>query len=318
MSSIYGERFKIMSDLGVAHSAKLDAILAKDSEIDLNTDTLESLGSAGNASLASLDGKLVACDTSSVSVASSVLPSGASSEASLAALSAKVTACDTSSVSVASSVLPSGASSEASLSALSAKVTACDTSSVSVASSVLPSGASSEASLAGLSAKVTACDTSAVVVSSSSLPSGAASESKQDSLIGHIDGLESLVAATNSALAGTLTVSAPAIVKSSQQVFSAVSIAAAGETTSAEIDLGSAKSIAVLAECSDTASYSSCDLLVSPSSGGTFYESSHSGFFSDGFFYSQASDIPFRFVKLRLKNTSGAADVFSAHLLSSA
>tara|TARA_R110002049_G_scaffold85258_1_gene216816 strand:- start:5299 stop:6156 length:858 start_codon:yes stop_codon:yes gene_type:complete len=284
--SIYGERFKLTNDHHIAHSAKLDAILAKNTELDLNTDGLEAKHDTGNASLSSIDGKVVACNTGAVVVASSALPAGAASEASLSALSAKVTACD------------SGA--------------------VVVASSALPAGAASESSLAALSAKVTACDSGAVVVASSALPSGAASEAKQDALIGHVDGLEALVGATNSALAGTLTVSAPAVVKSTQQPIVAQSIAAASTHSSAEIDLGNTKHLSIVASCGDTAAFHELDLLVSPSSGGVFFETAHSGFFSDGFFYVHATDIPFRFVKLRVKNTSGAADTFSAHLLSSA
>jgi len=62
-------------------------------------------------------------------------------------LDAKVTACNTNSVTIASSALPSGAATEATLSALNTKVTAVDTSSVTIASSALPSGAATEATL---------------------------------------------------------------------------------------------------------------------------------------------------------------------------
>ena len=254
MSAIYGERFKIMNDHNEAHSAKLDAILAKNTEFALNTDLLEAKHTEGNAILSSMDGKVVACDTGSVTVSSSALPAGAASESTLSALSAKVTAVDTGSVTVVSSSLPSGASSEA----------------------------------------------------------------KQDVLIGHVDGLEALVGATNTALAGTLTVSAPAVVKSTQQPIVAESVADASEYTSAEIDLGTAKHLAIVASCTDTSAFHEMDLLISPSSGGAFFETSHSGFFSNGFFHVHAENLPFRFVKLRVKNTSGSADTFDAHLLSSA
>ena len=316
--SIYGERFKRVDDHHIAHSAKLDAILAKNTELDLNTDGLEAKHDVGNASLSSVDGKIVACDTGACVVSSSALPAGAATESSLSALSAKVTAVDTGACVVSSSALPAGAASEASLSALSAKVTACDSGAVVVASSALPAGAASEASLSAFSAKVVSCDTGAVSVTSSALPSGAASEAKQDALIGHVDGLEALVGATNSALAGTLTVSAPATVKSSQQPIVAESVAAASEYTSSEIDLGSAKHISIVASCGDLYAYHELDLLVSPSSGGVYFETSHSGYFSEGFFHSHVENIAFRYVKLRVKNTGGTADNFSAHLLSSA
>lgn len=50
-------------------------------DVDVNTDGLETLATAGNASLVSLDGKITACDTGSVVVSSSALPSGAASSA---------------------------------------------------------------------------------------------------------------------------------------------------------------------------------------------------------------------------------------------
>ncbi len=253
MSSIYGERHSAIVAEHTATRGKLDLLLAKTSEVDVNTDTLEAKHDTGNASLASVDGKITAVDTGACVIASSALPAGASSEATMAALSAKVTAVDT----------------------------------------------------------------GACVVASSALPAGASSEAKQDALIGHVDGIEGLILATNNALAGTLTVSAPAIVKSTQQVFASQSVAPAASHSSSEIDLGLTKHIAILASCGDTTTYSALDLLASPTSGGTFFETSHSGFYSEGFFYVHAKDIPFRYVKLRVKNTGGSADAFTAHILKS-
>ena len=266
--------------------------------------------------LASLQAALVAADTGAVVVASSVLPAGASSEASLSALSAKVTACDTGSVVVASSSLPAGASSEATLSALNTKVTACDTGAVVVASSSLPAGASSEATLAGLSAKVVSCDTGAVVVASSALPSGASDSAKQDEI-------KTLITATNTALAGTLSVSAPAPVKSaSTPIGSGALEAIYGQSTyeSAEIDLGTARHISFFGNSSDTTNYHEVDLLVSDSSGGVFYKTAHSGFYSEGDVHVLVANVPYRYVKLRVKN--GDSDVgnsadFRLHLLTS-
>ena len=279
--SIYGERFKIMND-----------------------------------HLVSVNAKVTACNTGAVVVASSALPAGASSEASLSALSAKVTACDTGAVAVTSCALPAGASSEASLSALSAKVTACDTGAVVVSSSALPSGASSEASLSALSAKVTACDTGAVVVASSALPSGASDSAKQDEI-------KALIGATNSALAGTLSVSAPAPVKSASTPIGSGSLQAInGQAThtSAEVDLGTSRHISFFGNSSDTASSHEVDLLVSDSSGGTYYKTAHSGFYSEGDVHVIVRDVPYRYVKLRIKNGDSAvgnsAD-FRLHLLTS-
>jgi hypothetical protein len=128
-------------------------------------------GAATEATLASLNGKVVAVDTGAVVVSSSALPSGAATEASLASVDAKlgslgqkamagsapvVIASDQSTipVSVASVPLPTGAATEATLSALNAKVTAVDTGAVVVSSSALPTGAATEATLSALNAKV--------------------------------------------------------------------------------------------------------------------------------------------------------------------
>lgn len=66
----------------------------------------------GNTSLGSIDGKIVACNTGAVVVASSALPSGAATEGTLSTLNGKVTACNTGAVVVASSALPSGAATD--------------------------------------------------------------------------------------------------------------------------------------------------------------------------------------------------------------
>jgi len=69
--------------------------------------------SALNTTLTTLNGKVTACDTGAVVVASSGLPTGAATEASLAALSGNVTACDTGAVVVSSSALPAGGATSA-------------------------------------------------------------------------------------------------------------------------------------------------------------------------------------------------------------
>ncbi len=50
-------------------------------DVDVNTDSLETLQTAGNASMASVDGKITACDTGAVVVSSSALPTGAATSA---------------------------------------------------------------------------------------------------------------------------------------------------------------------------------------------------------------------------------------------
>ena len=249
--SIYGERHKIFHDHHVETKAKLDSILAKNSEIHLNSDAVEAKLDIGNASLSSMDGKMVAVDTGAVVVSSSALPAGAASES----------------------------------------------------------------SLAGLNAKVVAVDTGACVVASSALPSGAAVSSKQDEI-------KTLIAATNAALAGTLTVSAgaPSLSKTESTPISAESILGQSTHTSEEIDVSAARHISVIANSSDTASSHEVDILVSNVSGGSYFESSHSGFYLEGNFHMLIPDVPYKYIKLRIKN--GNSDVavsgtFTAHLLTS-
>jgi hypothetical protein len=261
MSEQYGERFSIMNTHHVETKQKLDSILAKNSAIDLNTDTLEAKIEVGNGHHASMDGKMVACNTGAVVVSSSALPAGAASEASLVALSAKVTAVNTG---------------------------ACV-----VSSCALPAGAASEASLAALSAKVTSCDTGAVVVSSSALPAGAADSAKQDEL-------KVLIGATNAALAGTLSVSAPAASKSSSSPISSEPILGMAFHTSAEIDLGATRHFSLVGSSTDSANSHQVDVMVSDVSGGTFYKTSHSGYFVEGEFHMLVSHHPYRYVKVKI------------------
>ncbi len=313
--SKYGETHDIFNQHHLDTKAKLDSILAKNTQIEVNNDGVEAKLDTGNASHASIDGKITACNTGAVVVSSSALPSGAASESSLAGLNAKVVTADTGNVVVASSALPAGAASESSLAGLNAKVVACDTGAVVVSSSALPAGAASESSLSAINGKVTACDTGAVVVSSSALPAGAADSVKQDEI-------KTLITATNTALAGTLTVSAgaPTLSKSASTPISAQSIVGQSSHTSAEIDVSSARHLSIIANSSDSANSHEVDVLVSNVSGGSYFESSHSGYYLEGNFHMLISDVPYKYIKLRIKN--GNSDVtqsgtFTAHLLTS-
>lgn len=81
-----------------------------------------------------------------------------------------------------------------------------------VSASALPTGAATSAkqdtgntSLASIDGKITAVNTGAVVVSSSALPSGAATSANQTTIIGHVDGIETVLGtidADTSSLAG--------------------------------------------------------------------------------------------------------------------
>ena len=300
--SIYGERHKIFHDHHVETKAKLDSLLAKNTEIEVNNDQVEAKLDTGNASLASVDGKVTACNTGACVVSSSALPSGASSEAkqdvanaSLASVDGKVTACNTGACVVSSSALPSGASSEAKQ----------DT---------------GNASLASVDGKVTACNTADVTVSACALPTDGSKESKQDTIIGHLDGVESLITATNSVLAGTLTVSAPAVTKTASTPVSSQAISGQAVHLTSEIDLGSARHLTIFGSSSDTVSSHEFDLFVSNTSGGTYYKTSHSGYYLDGNVHLLLNDIPYKYVKLQIKNGDGevgnTAD-FTLHLVQS-
>ena len=248
MSSKYGETHDIFNQHHIQTKAKLDEILAKNSEIDVNTDELEAKIDTGNASLASFDGKVVACNTGAVVVSSSALPAGAASESSLSAFSAKVVACNT----------------------------------------------------------------GAVVVASSALPSGAADSAKQDDI-------KVLIAATNTALAGTISVSAPAITKSSSTPLSAQSINDQSVHTSAEIDVSAFKHLSLIGSSSDTYNSHEVDLLVSNVSGGTFFKTSHSGYFFEGAYHVLISNHPYKYAKIQVKNADAAAEMsatFTVHALS--
>ena len=290
MASKYGETHDIFNTHHLETKAKLDSLLA-------NNDGVEGLLTAGNVNHNSIDSKITACDTGAVVVSSSALPSGAGTEAkqdvanaSLASVDSKLTACDTGAVVVSSSALPSGAS-------VSSKQDVAN------------------ASLASVDSKLTACDTGAVVVSSSALPSGAAVSSKQDEI-------KALITATNTALAGTLSVSGSiggTLTKTASTPVNAEAINGQSDYTSAEIDINTARHFTIFGSSSDTANSHEVDVLVSNVSGGTYYETSHSGYYLEGNFHLLVSHMPYRYIKVKVKNgdpVSNSAD-FTIHLVHS-
>lgn len=105
----------------------------------------------GNASLASLDSKVVTADTDDVTITSSVLPTGAATETTLATRATEATLATR--------------ASESTLSTLNSKVTAVDTGNVTVVASALPAGAATSAnqttgnaSLASIDGKISGYD----------------------------------------------------------------------------------------------------------------------------------------------------------------
>ena len=261
--SIYGERHKIFHDHHVETKAKLDSLLAKNTEIEINNDQVEAKLDVGNASLASVDGKITACNTGACVISSSVLPSGASSEAKQDV---------------------------------------------------------ANASLVSIDSKIVACDTGACVVSSSALPSGASSEAKQDIANSSLSSVEGLITATNSALAGTLSVSAPAVTKSASTPISNQAIFGQSVHLTSEIDIQNARHLTIFGSSSDTSNSHEFDLFVSNASGGTFYKTSHSGYYLEGNVHLLVNDIPYRYIKLQIKNgdsdSANSAD-FTLHLVHS-
>jgi hypothetical protein len=216
MSSKYGETHDIFNTHHTETKAKLDALLAKNTEIEVNNDGVETLLTAGNVNHASID------------------------------------------------------------------------------------------------AKVVACNTGACVVSSSVLPSGASDSTKQDEI-------KTLITATNSALAGVLTVSSPAISKLSDSPLSSQGILGQSTHTSSEIDVSGSRHLSLIGSSTNTIDSHELDLLVSNVSGGTFFKTSHSGYFMDGEFHLLIANHPYKYVKVQVKNNRVAAtsDDFTVHLLSS-
>ena len=298
MASKYGETHDIFNTHHLETKAKLDSLLAKNTEIEVNNDGVETLLTNGNVNHASLDGKVVACNTGAVVVSSSALPNGAGTEAkqdvanaSLSSVDGKVVACNTGAVVVSSSALPSGASTEAKQDA-------------------------NNASNASIDGKITACNTGAVVVSSSALPSGASDSAKQDEI-------KTLITATNSALAGTLTVSGSiggTLTKTASIPVNAQGINGQSDYTSAEIDINTARHFTIFGSSSDTANSHEVDILVSNVSGGTYYETSHSGYYLAGNFHLLVSHMPYRYIKVKVKNADtavGNSADFTIHLVHS-
>lgn len=217
MASKYGEVFDIYNTHHVETKSKLDSLLAKNIEIELNNDVVETLLTAGNVSHSSIDGKMVTCNTGAIVVSSSVLPSGASDSA------------------------------------------------------------------------------------------------KQDEI-------KTLITATNSALAGVITVSSPALSKAFSSPLSNETINGQSVYLSSEFDISSSRHISLIGSSTEIYFSHELDLLVSNVSGGTFFKTSHSGYFLDGEFHLLVSNHPYKYVKVQVKNADGApgnsAD-FTVHLLSS-
>lgn len=146
-----------ISTAGLATEAKQDAQIVILQQIEDNTDGLEALATSGNASLTSIDGKVL---TDTQLRASPVPVSGPLTNTQLRATPVDVLGPLTNTelrasavpVSAASLPLPTGASTSAnqateiaSLASIDSKIIAADTDNVTVVSSALPTGASTSA-----------------------------------------------------------------------------------------------------------------------------------------------------------------------------
>lgn len=107
----------------------------------------------------------VAEGTVPVSAAALPLPAGAATEATLVSLDGKVVACDTADVKVSVIPLPPDAATQTTLAALNSKVTTCNTGAVVVSSSALPTGAATEATQAAINTKTPALGQAAMAAS---------------------------------------------------------------------------------------------------------------------------------------------------------
>ena len=187
-------------------------------------------------------------------------------------------------------------------------------------------------------------------VTSCALPTGAAVSAKQDTIIGHLDGVEALITATNSkidtfdavldaalvkqtamatdlaalevlvtstnSLVATLdgvvdsilVKQAPA--KTAQVLFDAVSIVAAENSTSSAIDVSSAKHVGFFGF--DTGSgEAGVSISAANTSGGT-YSAVATGTFTQGAAsVGSLLNCPFKFLKVKISNSSGSTSDYT-------
>ena len=266
-------------------------------DVTVNTADLETLQTAANASLVSLDTKTVVCDTDQVVISSSALPSGAASSslqtagnASLALIDGKITACNTGAVVVSSTAL-------APLAATSTLQTAGNT------------------SLVSLDTKMVVCDTDQVVVSSSALPSGAASSANQTianaslsnletditTLLSYVDGLEASATDNGTKLDDIVTNTA----SSGGSPTRTQSSIASGSSVSGGSDVGSAvdcSSFRTLVINGSTTDSGNLEILCSQDGGTTyrFQESIWSNSDDSGnYYYHKVIEHPSKHIKFK-------------------
>jgi hypothetical protein len=135
-----------------------------------------------------------------------------------------------------------------------------------------------------------------------------------------LDTSKIILDAISASLSSVLSVSSPVISKSSQTPINNQAINGQSDFTSSEIDISTKKHISIFGSSTENYFSHEFDLLVSNVSGGTFFETSHSGMFLDGNFHILVNDIPYKFIKLKVKNADsdvGNSANFTLHLLDS-
>ena len=285
-------------DLGATDNAVLDSIQTNTSDCAVNTNAI-------GVDTTSIDGKITACNTGAVVVASGTIDLGATDNAVLDSIALNTTGlngcvsgselqCD-----VVSSALPTGASTSAnqttanaSLSSIDGKITACNTGAVVVASGTIDLGAVDNAVLdsiatntTGLNGCVAGSELQCDVVSSA-LPAGASTSANQttgNASLSSMDGkLPASVGQKAKAASFPVTLASDEDAltfanDTTQQgsafnLMNAVSVTGSSAgTDSTAVDVTNFNSASVLVSGSDTAAFNAYDIFVSPNSGTNYY-----------------------------------------------
>ena len=274
--SKYGETHDIFNTHHTETKAKLDSLLAKNTQIEVNNDGVEALLTTNNSSLTSIltkNGEIDSVLDASKIVLDNILVKNGEIDTVLDNILVKNSEIDT----------------------------VLDSSKVVLDNILVKNGEID-----------TVLDSSKVVLDNILVKNG-----EIDTVL---DSSKVVLDAISASLSGVLSVSSPVISKSSQTPINNQVIYGQSDFTSAEIDISTKKHISIIGSSTEIYFSHEFDLLVSNVSGGVFFETSHSGYFLDGFFHTVISNVPYKFIKLKVKNTDGAVGNsanFTLHLLDS-
>ncbi len=137
----------------------------------------------------------------------------------------------------------------------------------------------------------------------------AALEVLQTSTNAVLSTIETSNAAIQSAVEGTLSVSAPAISTTSTVLENATSVANMATETTPSVDVGAVRRVAFFGSLDDSSAVIKVEVSADNS---TFYENTEQAIYlsSDNFF--RTIDIDARYVRLKYENSSGAAKTWTA------